>query len=198
MERVTGAVEYWAPPASPPPEPVPAGSRWRKDVPGSVGVAVVSLLLGAPAGLLWAAVTPHYVVHYNADGAQLTDLESTKAFIGADGSYLLVMLGAGIVCGLLAWRFARRFGPWTVVGLAVGGVLAALVAAAVGVQPGGQDGVKALKVQNRTSGTVELPLLKRFRHDELGLRAPWAAVGWPVGALTVFVLLAARKPEELG
>ncbi|MCU1593301.1 MAG: hypothetical protein JWO12_693, partial [Frankiales bacterium] len=132
-------------------------------------------------------------------GASTDDLESTKAFVAADGSYLLVVLGFGLLCGALAWWLARRQGPATVAGLLVGGVLAALIAASVGVRPGAAEAFKQLRVDNRTSGTVELFLGKRDndKSDDLSIRSPWAAVGWPVGALAVFVVLGLRRPEEL-
>lgn len=176
---------------------VPKPSRLREDLLTSGIVVVASVLLGAPAGLLWSAVAPRYTVHFGAGGARLDDLESTKAFVGADGSYLFVMLGLGLLCGALAWVFARRSGPYTVAALVLGGVLAALVAASVGVRPGAEDAIKALEVKNRTSGTVDLFLGKREAHDELNVRAPWAAVGWPVGALSAFLIAAFRKPEDL-
>ncbi|MCU1594374.1 MAG: hypothetical protein JWO12_1766, partial [Frankiales bacterium] len=99
--------DFWAPPvaavvAEPPP------SRRKEDLTAFFGVVVASVLLGAPAGLLWSAVAPRYVVHYTSTGASTDDLESTKAFVAADGSYLLVVLGFGLLCGALAWWLARR------------------------------------------------------------------------------------------
>jgi hypothetical protein len=175
----------------------PASIRWREDVKVAVGVIVTMVLLGAPAGLLWSALAPHYVVHFSAAGPDFSDIESTKAFIGADASYLLVMLGFGLVCGGVAWLFARRSGPWTVVALALGGVLAALIAASVGLRPGAHDSIQALQAQNRTSGTVELYLGKRDKHNGLSLRAPWAALGWPAAAVSVFLIGALRRPEDV-
>lgn len=194
-----GSTDYWAPPVDPSPLAPPVPSRRREDLTAFVGTVIGSVLLGAPAGLLWSAVSPHYVVHYDKNGPAFADLESTKAFIGADGSYLLVMLAVGLVCGGLAWVFARRQGPATVAGLLLGGVLAALIAASVGLRPGADATFKKLRVENRTSGTVDLFLGKRDKQnsDDLSLRAPWAAVGWPVGALAVFVVLGLRRPEEL-
>lgn len=189
--------DYWAPPVAASQARPPGPSRWRQDVVAFAGIVIASVFLGAPTGLLWAALVPHYVVHFDSAGEKLDDLESTKAFIGADGSYLLVMLGAGLFCGALAWFFARRYGPWTVAGLLLGGILAALIAASVGVRPGAQEAIRALHDKNRTSGTIEFPLVKHLQQDALGLRAPWAAVGWPVGALSVFLVGALFRPEDL-
>lgn len=177
--------------------PEPGPPRWREDVPRAVGVLVGSVLLGAPAGLLWSAVSPRLHVTVTDKGLETADLEGSKAFIGADGSYLLVMLGVGVLCGLLAWLFARKGGPWTVGGLTLGGVLAALVAARVGLQPGAHRALEALAPGSSFRGTVDLYLGARNSHGDLHLRAPWAAVGWPVGALVAFLVPAGYRATDL-
>lgn len=187
--------DVWTPP---PPVAAEAGaSRWREDVTAFGGIVVASVLLGAPAGLLWAAVAPRLTVTVTDDGQQVTNLESTKAFIGADGTYLVVMLVMGLLCGALAWRFARRSGPWTVLALVSGGVLAALIAAAVGLRPGAQEAIAALQQGSSFRGDVDLFLGVRDGGGEVALRATWAAVGWPVGALVSFLIGAFQRPEEL-
>lgn len=167
-------------------------------MPRALAVVVGSVLLGAPAGLLWSAVAPRLRVTFGADGPAAADLEGTKAFIGADASYLLVMLGAGVLCGALGWAFARRSGPWTVAGLAVGGLLAALVAARVGVVPGSHDALEALRQGRMGHPPVDLYLGRLEPKAEVPhLRAWWASLAWPVGALIAFLVGALRRPEEL-
>jgi membrane associated rhomboid family serine protease len=161
-----------------------------------VGIVVGSVLLGAPAGLIWAHVAPHLTAEVGDQGPFVPNLSSTKAFIGADGSYLVVMLIVGILCGALAWRFARRSGPWTVLALVVGGVVAALIAASVGLRPGAHQAIAALREGSPFRGKVTF-FLGRSTKDGLVLRAPWAAVAWPVGALVAFLVGALRRPEEL-
>lgn len=170
--------------------------RARRDAATVVAVVVASVLLGSPFGLIWAAVAPHLTVTVTDQGPQAPDLESTKAFIGADGSYAVVMAVAGVLCGLLAWRFARRSGPWTVLALVAGGVLAALIAASVGLRPGSQHAIEALREGSPIRGQVQLFLGRRSGSD-LSLRAPWAAVAWPVAALVAFLVPALRRPDEL-
>lgn len=166
-------------------------------MPRALAVLVGTVLLGAPAGLLWAQVAPRVTVTFTPDGPSTTPgLASTKAFIGADGTYVLVMLAAGVLCGALGWLLARRAGPWTVGALAVGGLLAALVAGRVGVIPGSHEAVQALKQGKAGDAPVDL-YLGKLDGEVPHLRAPWGAVGWPVGALTVFVVAALRRPEEL-
>lgn len=194
------AADVWAPPTGPRRPGPQGGSRghsWREDARTSAAIVVVSVLLGAPAGLLWSAVAPHFTVSFDKDGAHFNDIEGTKAFIGADGSYLVVMLCVGLLCGVLAWRFGRRAGPWAVGALVVGGLLAALIAASVGLRPHAHEAVQALN-SDTTRGEVNLFLGKRDQKSgELSLRAGWAAVAWPVGALGAFLVGAFRRPEAL-
>jgi hypothetical protein len=175
--------------------------RWRADLPRAVVVILGSVLLGAPAGLLWSKVAPRLTVTFQKDGPTAPDLESTKAFIGADGSYVLVMLGVGLLCGALAWFVARRSGPWTVAALAVGGVLGGLVAARVGLMSGSHGVLAALRQGSVGHPPVDLylggPLPDQLKGEVPHLRAPWAAVAWPVGAMIAFLFAAAWRPEEL-
>ena len=151
------------------------------------GVTVAGLvLLGAPAGLLWSAVSPRLTVQLTAAGPSTGNVEG-KAFVGADGSFVVVVLFVGLLSGLLAWRYGRRGGPATVLALLVGGLLAAKIAAVVGVRLGAAD-VRQLLHDPMARGSVEL---------FLKLRSPWAIVFWPVGALAGFLLPAIVRPELL-
>ena len=170
--------------------------RWHEDVPRALVVLVGSVLLGAPAGLLWAQVAPRLTVTFGPDGPMAQDLESTKAFVGADGSYVVVMLAAGLVCGAFGWLLARRSGPWTVAALTVGGVLAALVAARVGVVPGSHEAIEALRNGKQGHAPVDL-YLGKLKGDLPHLRSMWAAVAWPVAALATFLVGALLRPEDL-
>lgn len=179
---------------APPTAVVPTRPSTRRRDVITFGVIVVGLVLvAAPVGLLWSAVAPHYSVTFVNGEASYPDIESTKAFIGADGSYAAVILAAGVLSGLAAWFFARRSGPWTVVALAVGGIFAALIVARVGLLPGREESFQAIEAKK---GTVELFLGTR-EGDGTHLRAGWAAVAWPVGALLAFAVPAFIRPEEL-
>ncbi|MFN2537433.1 MAG: hypothetical protein ABR549_04675 [Mycobacteriales bacterium] len=173
--------------------PARAPSRLREDLTRFAVVIVGMVLLGAPIGLLWSAVAPRYTVVFSGGEPSYPYLESSKAFIGVDGSFAAVTLVAGAACGLLGWFLARRSGPWTVAALAIGGVLAALVAAHVGLLPGRQEAFEAL---TRKQGAVELFLGVRDG-DDTHLRAPWTVVIWPVAALVAFLIPAFIRPEEL-
>lgn len=159
----------------------------RRDAAMAGGVVAACLLLGSPVGLLWSALAPRLAVTLGPAGPAATGLEG-KTFIAADGTFLLLVLAAGVLTGALAWLFGRRAGPWTVLALLVGGLLAAKLAATVGVRPG-RAHVQALLHDKTARGTVRL---------FLRLRSPWAIVGWPVGALATFLVAGLRHPEELG
>jgi hypothetical protein len=180
--------------------PVAGPDRRRKDL-ATFGVIVVALLLlAAPVGLLWSAVAPHYQPVLSSGQLTIPNIESDKAAIGADGSYVVVLAVAGLLCGAACWWGARRSGPWTILALVVGGSLAAVIAAKVGVMPGQQASLDAI-AKNKPG--VELYLGARDL-DKAGhpygrphLRAPWGAVAWPVGALLAFAVPAFVRPEEL-
>jgi hypothetical protein len=176
-------------------------TRLVQDLQTAVIVVVGSVLLGAPAGLLWSHIAPRVVVRMTAQGPEIPDIETNKGFVGADGSYFLVMLAMGVLCGLVAWWLFRRSGPITVLSLVVGGIVAALIAAEVGLLPGSQAAVCAVSEGSSFRGTVELYLGRltqlpgSCQHGfDLSLRSPWALVGWPVGALVAFLAAATIRP----
>jgi len=192
--------DAWAPPSTDggtsgwevaPREPGP--SRLREDLGRFAALVAATVLAGAPVGLLWAHLAPHYTVVFDKGEPTYPGIESSKAFIGADGSFTLAMVVAGVLTGLVAWFLARRSGPWTVVALAVGGALAALVAMRVGLIPGRQHAFEAI---SRKQGSVQLFLGVR-EGDGTHLRAQWAFLFWPVSALAVFFIAAVSRPEQV-
>lgn len=170
--------------------------RWREDVRRAGLVVVASVLLGAPTGLVWSLVAPRLTFTVGNAGVSSPDLESTKAFIGADGTFLIVVALVGVLAGLLAGAFARRSGPWTVLALALGGTLGALVAARVGVLPGTHRALEALQPGTSIRGTVEL-YLGRLDGQTPHLRSFATVVGWPVAAVAAFLAVASYHPEDL-
>jgi hypothetical protein len=151
--------------------PVAAGPSLAQDAFAGVLAAVATVLLGAPVGLLWAVVAPRTEVVLVGQDVRLLQ-PGSSAFIAADGVFLLAVAVAGAVGGLVAWRLGRAHGPAVVVGLTLGGLLAAYVAMVVGEQVGRAE-LEAL-VRAAQPGAIELTLR---------LRAQEALVGWPVGAL---------------
>ncbi len=138
--------------------------------------AVACVLLGAPVGLLWAAVTPP--VEIVAAGGRIGFADtSSQAFINSDGCFAVAMALAGMVTGLLVQVLGRRHGVGAAVGLAVGGLLAAEVARRTGPLVGFDD-VRAA-IESGREGTFALT----------GRVRAWTAVVlWPVAALVVHML----------
>ena len=157
-------------------------SRRADTVAGAV-TAVVCVLLGAPVGLLWAAVAPKVVVEVSGTAVKLASDAST--FIAGDGWFLGVVFVAGLVTGLAAWALGRRYGPAVVVGLTVGGLLGAYVAARTGELV--DEGSARAAVEAGRMGGLELSLV---------LRSTEAVVGWPIGALLGFLAPFSLWPER--
>ena len=146
----------------------------RHDLVAGVLAFVVTVLAGAPVGLLWSVLAPR------AEAVQVGERyvvdRSSSAFIAGDGFFFGAVLLAGLVTGLLAWWFGRAHGPAVVLGLAAGGFAAAAVAMLVGEQVGITAYDAAVRAgQDRLDVT-------------LALRAREALAGWPVAALVAFAV----------
>ncbi len=158
----------------------------RADVVAGALTGVVLVLLGAPVGLLWAAVSPRVqVVLGGVGGPGLVDPE-TRAFAGADVAFGAVVVVVGLLCGLGAFVLARRHGPGVVGGLLLGGLLAAYVAAKTGTQVG-KEGFQAALRDAGGTGRIEA---------NVRLLATEALVLWPAAALAAFAGATAARPDD--
>ena len=142
------------------------------------------VLLGAPLGLLWAAVAPRPDVVIAAGNLDFVDRE-TKDFIAADGLLFLLLVALGVLAGALAWSHGRRRPFGVLLGLTLGGALAAVVAAKAGMLT---DDRAAAAAAVATGTLRELPLT---------LQAHAALLGCPAAAVLTFALLALRRPQAL-
>jgi hypothetical protein len=151
---------------------------------GLVTTAVV-VLLGAPVGVLWGAVAPRVPVVKVAQGIDL-QMPETKAFVAADGSFLIITLLVGLACGIAAALIGRRHAPGVTMGVAVGGVLAALIAMKVGHRFGYDSYVQLRDVAKvGTKGSAYLQL-----------RAKGVLFAWPAAAcLALLTVTAGRRPD---
>ena len=167
----------------------------RQDLRAFAGVVASMVLLGAPVGLFWSAVAPRLTVVLTPGRDPAAQGLEGKAFIGADGYFLVIGLVIGVLSGLFAWQFARRSGPFTVLALLVGGLLAAKTAAVVGVRPRSHEALAALHDPS-ARGTVELYLGKMAKDGSIAIRSVWTVVAWPVGALVAFLLRTLLGPGD--
>ena len=155
---------------------------WREDLGSFAFTAAVTVLLGAPVGLLWSAVAPHAHVAVEAGGAFISDVQ-TGVFIAGDGWFIGITLLAGVVTGVLAWLVARGSGPFVVVALALGGLVAAYVASRVGVRIG-QDALRRSVRAGRLGNYVGNIALQTKTAWSGGPSARWRrSPGWsPAGS----------------
>jgi hypothetical protein len=151
---------------------------------GTVALGLVALL-GAPIGLLWAAVAPKVEVVRTGQGLDLVSSE-TKSFVGADGWLFVLGLLVGAVCGFVAWRLGRRHALGTVLGLVLGSVLAAIIAWRVG----------HLVDVPRLSATLHSLPGKPVIDPTLDVRAKGVLLAWPFASAAVFLGLLAFWPNR--
>ncbi len=160
-----------------------------------VGLPVV--LLGPPAGLLWAALRPSF------DGAQaLLEESRLEVQLTSDLRYLLVVAVAGLLAGVLTWVATRRNGLGAITGLVLGGVAAALVARSVGVHAAHpaalpallerQFDARGLQPFSSLSGYDRAMFLADLRFE---LRATSMVLVLPAVAVGTFALLTWRRPR---
>lgn len=163
------------------------GAAWRRrdDLLAAGVAAAVSVLLGAPVGLLWSSVAPHAHVAVNASDSSVID-GATEVFIASDGWFVAITLLVGVACGVLAWLFGRRHAPYVVIGLAVGGLLAAYVASRVGLRFG--QGALRAAIRSGRSGTYVA---------NVALQARVAIAVWPIGALVAFAVPVVSRVDEI-
>ena len=146
-------------------------------------VAVALILVGAPLGVLWALLSPSLDLVAVSDGSE----DAFRVQLSADLVLGVLVVVVGAAAGVLAWTRRPRHGTSVVLGLAVGGLLACLVAARVGY-------------------LYELPGLRASVRPDLGqqtldlisfrLRAKAVLVVLPLVAVGVFAVLTARLPRE--
>jgi hypothetical protein len=140
-----------------------------------VVTAVVLTLLGIGAGFAWAAVAPPTQYVAGLEGPRLADPQ-TQNLIAADGLFALITGGAGLVCGIIAFAFARR--PAVLLGLALGGTGGALIAVRVGGSAG-TTVVRAAAAEGFQEGS------------RLDVTAQGVLLAWPLLAVATFGLLEA-------
>ena len=136
--------------SAPGPDPGPPGNAGqpaaRTVIAWFAAALAGSAVLGLPAGLIWGEVAPRALLQQVSPGtAEFVNVE-TSAFIVADGWFCLISAVAGLITGLLGYRFllTARTGPRAAervrgavaAGLILGGIAGALVMLLLGEQIG--------------------------------------------------------------
>ncbi len=174
-----GGTSSTAPTADAPRTPV-----WH-DVRAGLLTVAITVLTGAPVGLLWAALAPRVRVEVSGEDVQVLDTY-TDGFIAVDGWFFAAVVVAGLVGGLLASRLGAAHGPAVVLGLVAGGLAAAWIAARVGGE------VDRATVEQLVDSGVE------GRHElAVRLRSTSALLGWPIASLLAFLASSTlRRPAS--
>ncbi|TGA98572.1 hypothetical protein, partial [Streptomyces palmae] len=157
-----------------------------------VEAALVSLavgVLGAVMGLLWLWLAPHVQLIADKQAIYIKNPEGENA-IGADGTFVLLGLGMGLLTAVAVFLFRRRGGIALVLGLALGGILGSVLAWRLGVALGPESDIRAHARQVGPGVTFDKPL---------ELAAKGALLAWSVAAMLVHLLLTwtlgPRDPE---
>jgi LPXTG-motif cell wall-anchored protein len=115
--------------------PVPAASAYwrgwpeiRADLRSSAFIVLGLAVAGVPAGLLWWWLAPRAQFRVTDAGPVPIGNLSTELLVADDAAFALVLAGLGLLAGVSAWFLRRRRGVATVLALAVGACLAAVVA----------------------------------------------------------------------
>jgi hypothetical protein len=155
------------------------GPAQRRALIAGCLIVVGSAVVGAAAGLAWAAAAPRVVYQVytlNPPTAYATNPE-TSAFIAADGWYCLLAVIGGALIGLLGYLFGvRRYGPVPMAGIVLGGTGAAFLAEWLGHRQSGGPGFNHLLATSRP-GTL--------LHAPISLGAQGALAFWPLAAAAV-------------
>lgn len=159
----------------------------RAEIGLGVLVAAYSALLGAGVGLIWAATSPRIQLGAAIDGSE----SAAKPLIGDDVRLALLGIVAGLLVAatVLVAGHRRERGPGEVLGLAVGGVLGALVAARVGELARHHEMVKALAVA--VPGVTSADTTRLLGYFGFHVRATGVLMLWPIAAVGAHLLVTA-------
>lgn len=167
-----------------------SGPGVRSEVRSGALCALVLTVLGVGLGLMWLWLSPR-VPLVTVDGSVfLKDPEGEEA-VGADGTFVLLALGFGVVTGVLAFLRSRTGGIGLVFGLAVGALLGSVVAWRLGVWLGPESDLVAAAKAAGSGKTFDGPLK---------LQAKSALLVWPLMALIFHLLLTGLlgRDEDVG
>ncbi|MEU6994781.1 DUF2567 domain-containing protein [Streptomyces sp. NPDC046465] len=165
------------------------GPGMKTEVRQSAVILVVVAVSGLLLGALWMWLAPRVPLISDGKTVYLKDTEGEQA-MGVDGTFTLLALGFGVVCGVIVFLLHRRGGIPLVAGLALGSLLGALLAWKAGIWLGPEtDVVKHAKAVG-TGVVFDAPL---------ELKAKGTLLAWPVAALAVHLgltgLFGPRDPE---
>lgn len=161
------------------PEAKNPGPERRAEVWQAALVAVCVTAAGVLLGLLWLWLAPRVQLVSSGRAVYFKDSEG-EAAIGADGVFVLLALGFGALTAVVVFLFFRRGGVALVLGTAVGGILASVVAWQLGIRLGPSQDVVAHARAVGKGVVFDAPLQ---------LRAKGALLAWSIAAVAGQLLL---------
>jgi LPXTG-motif cell wall-anchored protein len=163
----------------------------RADLRSSARLVLVLAVAGLLAGLLWWWLAPRADFRITDAGPVAIGNPSEELFVADDSVLALILIGMGLLAGGAAWFLRRRRGVATVLALAIGGSLMAVVA----WQLGELLGAGPTDAQLSDVGTVVTTRLSLGSLPALAL-APFAALlAYVVPVLTVHRDDLGRTPD---
>ncbi|MER8159305.1 ABC transporter permease [Streptomyces sp. NPDC094472] len=165
------------------------GPELRAELVQASLVAIAVAVSGVLLGLLWLWLAPKVPLVSDGSAVYLKNSEGEDA-IGADGVFTLLGLAFGAVSALIVFLLFRHGGIALVIGLAIGGVLASVIAWRLGLWLGPTSDVVAHAKEVGKGVTFDGPL-------KLGAKG--ALLAWSVAAMVIHLALTGlfgpRDPE---
>ncbi|WP_374103316.1 ABC transporter permease [Streptomyces sp. MK37H] len=165
------------------------GPELRAELVQASLVAIAVAVSGVLLGLLWLWLAPKVPLVSDGSAVYLKNSEGEDA-VGADGMFTLLGLAFGAVSAIIVFLLFRHGGIALVVGLAIGGVLASVIAWRLGVWLGPASDVVAHAKAAGKGVTFDGPL-------KLGAKG--ALLAWSVAAMVIHLALTGlfgpRDPE---
>ncbi|MFI9049771.1 ABC transporter permease [Streptomyces sp. NPDC053427] len=167
----------------------PGGPGLVRELREGAVIALLVAVCGVLLGVLWNWLAPHTPLISDTKAVYLKNTEGEEA-IGADGTFVLLALGFGLLTAAAVFLFRRRGGIPLVVALTVGGLLGAVLGWRTGMWLGPTADVAAHARQVGPGVTFDGPL-------QLGAKA--ALLAWPIAAMLAQLALSGlfgpRDPE---
>jgi LPXTG-motif cell wall-anchored protein len=156
----------------------------RADLRSAAGIVAALALVGVPAGLLWWALAPRADFRVTDTGPVPIGDVSPELLVADDAVFALVLAGAGLLAGVAAWFLRRRRGVATVLALALGACLMAVVAWQVG------------ELLGAGPSETELADVGARLTTSLTLSSPAAMALAPFTALLAYVVAVLSTPDD--
>ncbi|MFI6767602.1 ABC transporter permease [Streptomyces sp. NPDC050355] len=178
-----------AAPAAPAGHDGPANPELPRELREGAVIAILVAVSGVLLGVLWNWLAPHVPLIADARNVYLKNTEGEEA-IGADGTFVLLSLGFGVLTAAVVFLFRRRGGIPLVVALVLGGLLGAAVGWVTGMWLGPTPDVVAHAKQVGPGVAFDGPLR---------LQSKGALLAWPIAAMVTQLALTGlfgpRDPE---